>query len=91
MGNFCGPTVSGILYDVVGFSYNCLILQGLVCVVFIFNTISYIVTPTTKTISRPDVEDLTSPSYQLTDRPDILPVDALTQLYSQGEGQSRKV
>ena len=35
MGNFCGPTASGILYDTVGFSNNCLALQGLIFVVFI--------------------------------------------------------
>eukprot|EP00092_Neocalanus_flemingeri_P107350 GFUD01137792.1.p1 GENE.GFUD01137792.1~~GFUD01137792.1.p1 ORF type:complete len:280 (+),score=82.29 GFUD01137792.1:238-1077(+) len=80
LGNFCGPTVSGILYDAVGFNYNCLILQGLVIIVFIFNICTFLLTPTTKTVSKPDV--LSSHSYQLTDRPDrpdLLPMDITTR------------
>ena len=28
LGNFAGPTLSGILYDSIGFSYNCLVIQA---------------------------------------------------------------
>ena len=28
LGNFVGPTLSGILYDSIGFSYNCLVIQA---------------------------------------------------------------
>ena len=27
LGNFTGPTLSGILYDSIGFGYNCLVVQ----------------------------------------------------------------
>ena len=73
LGNFCGPTVSGILYDAVGFNYNCLILQVLTLLVLFFNIFSFLLTPTTKTLSKPDVEAFTYLSYQLSDRPDLLP------------------
>lgn len=41
LGNFCGPTLSGIIYDAAGFSYNCLVLQLFVVIMFIINTICY--------------------------------------------------
>ena len=41
LGNFCGPTLSGIIYDAVGFSYNSLVLQALVVVVLMLNTVCY--------------------------------------------------
>ena len=28
LGNFAGPTISGILYGTIGFSYNCLVIQA---------------------------------------------------------------
>ena len=43
LGNFCGPTLSGIIYDQAGFSYNCLVLQFLVAVVLVLNVICYFV------------------------------------------------
>ena len=45
LGNFCGPTVSGVLYDIVGFEYNLLVLQALVIIIFIMNMIVYCVPP----------------------------------------------
>ena len=72
MGNFCGPTVSGILFDTVGFNYNCLILQVLVFVVFAFNIISFFLTPPSKTPSELDAEGLTPLTDHLTDRPDLI-------------------
>jgi len=41
LGNFCGPTISGIIYDTAGFSYNCLVLQVLVLLVLVSNTFYY--------------------------------------------------
>lgn len=52
LGNFCGPTLSGIIYDQAGFSYNCLVLQLLVLVVLVLNTICYCCSSP----SRPDYE-----------------------------------
>jgi MFS family permease len=78
MGNFCGPTVSGILYDAVGFNYNCLILQALVFIVFLFNIISFMLTRTSKTPSKLDTEAVTTISKHLTDRPDLI-ADLKTQ------------
>ena len=43
LGNFCGPTLSGIIYDQAGFSYNCLVLQFLVAIVLVLNIICYFV------------------------------------------------
>ena len=40
-GNFTGPTLSGIIYDNVGFSYNCLVLQLLILVLLVLNTLCY--------------------------------------------------
>ena len=42
LGNFCGPTLSGIIYDQAGFSYNCLVLQVLVAIAFVLNVICYL-------------------------------------------------
>ena len=52
LGNFCGPTLSGIIYDQAGFSYNCLVLQLLVLVVLALNTVCYCCSGP----SRPDYE-----------------------------------
>lgn len=45
LGNFCGPTLSGVIYDAAGFSYNCLVLQFLVLVVLGLNTLCYCLSP----------------------------------------------
>ena len=42
-GNFCGPTLSGILYDVVGFTYNSVIIQCLLILVFSLNLLFYLI------------------------------------------------
>jgi len=42
LGNFTGPTLSGILYDSIGFGYNCLVVQGIVLVVAIANVVAYL-------------------------------------------------
>jgi len=39
LGNFCGPTVSGIMYDLITFKNNAIILQVLVAIVFLMNVI----------------------------------------------------
>ena len=39
LGNFCGPTVSGIMYDLITFKNNAIILQALVAIVFLMNVI----------------------------------------------------
>jgi len=41
LGNFCGPTISGVLFDAIGFNYNLLVLQGLVVLVLILNLIAF--------------------------------------------------
>ena len=41
LGNFIGPTLSGIIYEHFGFSYNCLVLQLLIVLLLVFNTICY--------------------------------------------------
>ena len=41
-GNFFGPTISGVLYDVVGFSYNSLIIQCLLALFFGLNIVFHI-------------------------------------------------
>ena len=38
-GNFFGPTLSGVLYDEVGFSYNSLIIQSLLGLFFVINIV----------------------------------------------------
>ena len=43
LGNFCGPTLSGIIYDGAGFSYNCLVLQLLALIMLIMNTFCYFI------------------------------------------------
>merc|ERR1719481_2025042 len=37
LGNFCGPTFSGVLYDCIGFQNNCLFLQALIVVTLVLN------------------------------------------------------
>ena len=39
LGNFCGPTVSGIMYDLITFKNNAIILQVLVAIVFLMNVV----------------------------------------------------
>ena len=39
LGNFCGPTVSGIMYDLITFKNNAIILQALVAIVFLMNVL----------------------------------------------------
>ena len=41
LGNFFGPTVSGVLYDKIGFVNNLLVLQALVVISFVLNLIIY--------------------------------------------------
>ena len=41
-GNFFGPTLSGVLYDVVGFSYNSLIIQCLISLLTALNVVFHI-------------------------------------------------
>ena len=41
-GNFCGPTLSGILYDLVGFAYNSVVIQCLLMLVFSLNLLFYL-------------------------------------------------
>ena len=87
LGNFCGPTVSGILYDAVGFQHNCLILQALVFIILMVNIVSYILTPTSRELPKPDVESLPSCSSQLSETPDLLPAAAaVSGLGRQGGG-----
>ena len=43
-GNFFGPSISGVLFDAVGFSYNCLIIQLLLILTTLFNFLFYSVT-----------------------------------------------
>lgn len=45
LGNFCGPTVSGILFDSIGFNWNCLVLQALVVIILFLNIFCAIVKP----------------------------------------------
>ena len=42
LGNFCGPTISGVLYDIIGFEYNLLVLQALVVMVLVFNILAWL-------------------------------------------------
>ena len=41
LGNFTGPTLSGIIYEHLGFSYNCLVLQLIICLMVVLNTVCY--------------------------------------------------
>merc|ERR1711962_116109 len=43
LGNFCGPTISGVLYDAIGFEFNLLVLQGLVALIFALNMFSWFI------------------------------------------------
>lgn len=43
LGNFTGPTLSGIIYENLGFSYNCLVLQLLIVLLLVLNTVCYCV------------------------------------------------
>ena len=92
-GNFWGPTVSGILYDAVGFRYNCLVIQGLLFVFIIFNIVSYILTHKNRSLVKPDIEIMQSTTTQLTKTPDIIP----TTIYqdqdyrNKRDGESRHV
>jgi len=45
LGNFCGPTISGILFDNIGFDWNCLVLQSLVITMLLLNTFCALVKP----------------------------------------------
>jgi len=40
-GNFLGPTISGVLYEVVGFSHNSLIIQCILLLVILLNFVFY--------------------------------------------------
>ena len=40
-GNFLGPTFSGVLYEVVGFSHNSLIIQCILLLVILLNFVFY--------------------------------------------------
>jgi len=45
LGNFCGPTISGILFDNIGFDWNCLVLQALVTTMLLLNLFCALVKP----------------------------------------------
>ena len=93
-GNFWGPTVSGILYDAVGFRYNCLVLQGFILLFIIFNIVSYILTYNNRHLVRPDIETMQSTTTQLTQTPDIIPPMSCQRDQgdkSQRDGESRQV
>ena len=75
LGNFCGPTVSGILYDTIGFEYNLLILQALVIIIFTMNMIVYCI-PASELDIEHDV-DPPSPSKEDLERK---PSDAYPEL-----------
>jgi len=61
LGNFCGPTISGILFDTIGFDYNCLVLQALVILILLLNMFCGII-------------KADSPEYQaIPDLPDPIP------------------
>ena len=49
-GNFFGPTISGVLYDVVGFSYNSLIIQCLLILFTVMNLLFFSLSRKSKTI-----------------------------------------
>ena len=55
LGNFCGPTLSGLLFDSIGFGYNCLVLQILAVLMCCLNLASFLLTPSTKPPGLPDV------------------------------------
>lgn len=57
-GNFCGPTLSGILYDEVGFSYNTLIIQCLLVLVLFLNLLFYWTESRKKTSPRAIIPDV---------------------------------
>ena len=57
LGNFCGPTISGILYDAIGFNYNCLVLQIIIITVFISNLCSHLLNNTTKILATKGTEN----------------------------------
>ena len=67
-GNFCGPTLSGILYDAVGFSYNSLIIQCLLLLVFSLNLLFYWTNKNKKSMSH---------SVRTGDIPDVVPRENL--------------
>jgi len=39
LGNFCGPTISGIMYDLITFKNNAMIVQAIVVVVALLNVV----------------------------------------------------
>lgn len=45
LGNFAGPTISGVLYDQIDFKNNGCIMQALVCVILVANVLCAICTP----------------------------------------------
>lgn len=73
LGNFLGPTISGIIFDKMGggktgFACNSLVLQGLVVLVFVFNILAYCV----KGSSRSSCIEEAQPAPQRPE-PDIYP------------------
>ena len=66
LGNFTGPTLSGIIYENLGFSYNCLVLQLLIVILLLFNTICYCLPQETSSyqVIAPDE----TPQYRQEDR-----------------------
>jgi len=77
LGNFTGPTLSGIIYDNVGFSWNCLVLQLLILILLILNTACYCIPEDT------DIYQMIpeTPQYRPEDRRDSvfpeLPADVI--------------
>lgn len=63
-GNFFGPTISGVLYDALGFSYNSLIIQLLLILTAVFNFLFYYVTKRRKISFLPESPDIVASSHK---------------------------
>eukprot|EP00092_Neocalanus_flemingeri_P030917 GFUD01033574.1.p1 GENE.GFUD01033574.1~~GFUD01033574.1.p1 ORF type:complete len:505 (-),score=68.91 GFUD01033574.1:56-1570(-) len=62
LGNFCGPTISGILFDSIGFDYNCLVLQALVVIILVLNIVCFVIKPSPpEYLAIEDTEPLVQP------------------------------
>jgi len=77
LGNFCGPTVSGIMFDSIGFDYNCLVLQALVITALFLNLFCFFIKPSSpEYMAIPDVEPPTQPDRRDSVFPE-LPADVI--------------
>ena len=59
-GNFFGPTISGVLYDVVGFSYNSLIIQCLLILFTVLNLLFFSQSRKSKTTFSREIQETLS-------------------------------